>query len=75
MKIQQTVFALSVYLVKPKQIDRDFINLHEVFFSQMLLTVSITHKAAKNYVNSATKFIQVLLKYENKISIIMERDK
>lgn len=60
------------YLVKPKHIDTDFINLNKISSSQVFLRVSITHKAAKNHVNSATKFIQELFEYENKM-IKMER--
>lgn len=43
-----------------------FINLKKISFSQVFLRVPITHTAAKNCVNSATEFIQVLLEYENK---------
>lgn len=51
MKFSRQYLSCQFYPVKPKHIHMDFINFSEVFLSQVFLRVSITHKAAKNYVN------------------------
>lgn len=51
MKFSRQYLSCQYYPVKPKYIHKDFTNFNEVFLSQVFLRVSITHKAAENYVN------------------------